>query len=560
MVFGIRKLLFLLTLMLFSRPFNIFCQEVLKPPRYPDGVYIKENSVSHRHLTWDLLNTPVYTFDTSLIISAENKIKYFKAHYSFPPLKLNECIYISPSTYFGIELINRNAKPLKVIPPHSFLFYSDTIAYKDTLGFFTGYEMHLKLKNATEDLYQPFYFKKSEVTNKEYREFVYWVRDSIARDLLVKDGNSEYVLKYLEKNKYLLNQQKKINWNDTSTLEILDPIYLPPEERFYKRRELDSRRMLYKYSINGITEEINVYPDTLVWENDFLFALLEQNSCLYFWHPAYDDFPVVGINQLQAKAFLIWKTKQKQEELDKQDSNYIVKYELPNEKEWEMMATKSIKMIFDPEYRDFYDNNFTTTLLLKEDTCRVIKTIKENNSEGGTKKYVLTFPATFQSKSILYFKGGMFPGQHYLFKSNLRYNKRKSYPDIIISASRDENGIEFMGGNVSEWMSDTYKDNWLPIYTYHQNKLKKINTKYSKQLLNIERMHDSQNDTNGVLVRGGNWFDLSLSSIGSKNFEGMNKKKFVDPMKAYSTVGFRYVIKVYRKDEQELLQNQTKTK
>jgi len=110
-----------------------------------------------------------------------------------------------------------------------------------------------------------------------------------------------------------------------------------------------------------------------------------------------------------------------------------------------------------------------------------------------------------------------------------------------------------MGGNVSEWMKDTYKDNWLPIYTYHQNKLKKINTLYSKQILETETFYNTYNDTNGVLIRGGNWYDLSLSNISNKNFDGMNKKVFINPDKSFATVGFRYVIRIYRKDEEQLL-------
>src|ERR1035437_201028 len=288
-----KKILFSLSLMilLITKSFNIFCQEVLKPPRYPDGVYTKERPVSHRHLTWDALYSPIYTFDTTLIIDVENKINYFKKYYSAAPIKFNECIYISPSNNFGVELINRKAKSMKVDPPHSFLFYSDTIAYSDTLDPSKEYDMHLKLKKSTEDLYQPFYFKKTEVTNKEYRAFVYWVVDSIARRLLAEDGDSTY---FVDKKNYdglLLNKKQKINWNDNSVIEVLEPLFLPPGERFYRRRELDSRRMLYKYTINGIIEVINVYPDTLVWTKDFQYgAFLEANVNVYFWHPAYDDY------------------------------------------------------------------------------------------------------------------------------------------------------------------------------------------------------------------------------------------------------------------------------
>ena len=55
-------------------------------------------------------------------------------------------------------------------------------------------------------------------------------------------------------------------------------------------------------------ETINVYPDTLVWIHDFI-TFNEPMHDKYFSTPAYDDYPVVGVNWRQARAFANWRSK-----------------------------------------------------------------------------------------------------------------------------------------------------------------------------------------------------------------------------------------------------------
>src|SRR5690606_26320466 len=47
-------------------------------------------------------------------------------------------------------------------------------------------------------------------------------------------------------------------------------------------------------------------PDTLVWRNRLAFN--EPYVEYYFRHPAYKDYPVVGVNWLQATDFAAWRT------------------------------------------------------------------------------------------------------------------------------------------------------------------------------------------------------------------------------------------------------------
>ena len=65
-----------------------------------------------------------------------------------------------------------------------------------------------------------FFMDETEITNNEYREFVYWVRDSIARKLLSEGENGEaYLISEDPKtgeqyDPAVLNWDEKINWND----------------------------------------------------------------------------------------------------------------------------------------------------------------------------------------------------------------------------------------------------------------------------------------------------------------------------------------------------------
>ena len=50
-----------------------------------------------------------------------------------------------------------------------------------------------------------------------------------------------------------------------------------------------------------IKEEVNIYPDTTVWIKDYNYSYNEPMHNDYFWHQAYGDYPVVGVNWRQAK-------------------------------------------------------------------------------------------------------------------------------------------------------------------------------------------------------------------------------------------------------------------
>ncbi len=242
-----------------------------------------------------------------------------------------------------------------------------------------------------------FYMDDTEITNSEYRQFVEWVKDSIVRTRMAiladelgigpeDEGIGEYAFKDTDTtelsvyDKYMLdnyaglgdtgyegralNKDVDLVWDtseypDEYYAEVMDSIYLPEEESYNGLRSVDVTKIKYKYSWMDIEaaararsgnrkdfikqEELEIYPDTTVWIRDFEYSYNEPMHNDYFWHDAYSDYPVVGVNWMQAKAFCNWRTKYKNDDQKSRGKQFVNQFRLPTEAEWEYAARGGIE-------------------------------------------------------------------------------------------------------------------------------------------------------------------------------------------------------------------------
>jgi gliding motility-associated lipoprotein GldK len=196
-----------------------------------------------------------------------------------------------------------------------------------------------------------FWMDATEITNNEYRQFANWVRDSIAATILnykkqAPDGSGPIDWA----------KASTIKWDDPKIQEQLGAMIISPDNRVNGRRELDSKKIIYHSeifdyregakrenaskprSIFIIKKDTPIYPDTLVWVRDFSYSYNEPMAKKYYSHPAYGNYPVVGISWMQATAFCEWRTHYLNTFLESKKRMTESDFRLPTEAEWEYAA------------------------------------------------------------------------------------------------------------------------------------------------------------------------------------------------------------------------------
>ena len=373
-----------------------------------------------------------------------------------------------------------------------------------------------------------FYMDETEITNSEYRQFVYWVKDSIALAMLAreaedlglgednKDGIGEFVFqdsdttklneyqKYMREAYYDVDENlyagRALNWDadltwdtedyvDKNYARIMDSLYLPPELWYNGEMKLDVEKLKYSYTwfdAEGAAaeskrlrnqfidrepfikrEEVEIYPDTTVWIKDFTYSYNEPMHNDYFSHPAYQDYPVVGVSWTQAVAFCNWRTKFKNDyQRDKGKPN-VSRFRLPNEAEWEYAARGGIPSGTYP---------WGSPYLLNDRAC-FLANFKPLRGDYAADQAVYTVEA----KSYL-------PNDYNLYN---------------------------MAGNVAEWTNSSYNAG---SYEY----VSSLNPNMS---FDVEKRK---------VVRGGSWKDVAyFLRVSSRDFE------YSDTSRSY--IGFRTV-------------------
>jgi len=196
-----------------------------------------------------------------------------------------------------------------------------------------------------------FWMDATEITNNEYRQFTNWVRDSISAKLM------GYVKQGADGNEYVdWKKANTIKWGDKATIEKIDAIIVTPDNRIFGKKELDAKKIVYQSetfdykaaaqnkdvtvprSAFIVKQQIPVYPDSLCWVRDFAYSYNEPMAKKYFNHPAFGNYPVVGVSWKQATAFCEWRTHYLNSYLESKKRSPESDFRLPNEAQWEYAA------------------------------------------------------------------------------------------------------------------------------------------------------------------------------------------------------------------------------
>lgn len=363
---------------------------------------------------------------------------------------------------------------------------------------------------------EAFWMDETEITNNEYRQFVFWVRDSIMRRLLGEQLDDYVITEDAFGNPIdppRINWETEIDFADEEINEILSDVYYGEKERFFGRKEIDTRKLDYEYywidlqqaakkqnrfnqatqqyegfvmnaqgernevtdrSAFIIRDRLNIYPDTLCWIADFTYSFNEPLTTKYFWHPAYDNYPVVGVSWKQASAFTVWRTQYLNAHYRMAGMYEVHDYRLPLESEWEYAARGGLDHSMYP-WGGLYTRNKQGCFLAN------FKPLRGNYADDGGLTTVGV--GTYQA---------------------------------------NEYGLYDMAGNVAEWCANAYDES---AYIFSHD----LNPDYKYNAL--------PNDPPALkrkVIRGGSWKDIGYYlQCGTRTYEYQDTTK--------SFIGFRCV-------------------
>ena len=187
---------------------------------------------------------------------------------------------------------------------------------------------------------------------------------------------------------------------------------------------------------------------------------------MYFWHSAYDQYPVVGVTWKQARAFSIWRSNLLNNFLIGVGQSIVNDFRLPTESEWEYAARGGNDLSPYPWGGPYI-----------------------RNTKG-------CFLANFKPMRGSYIDDG---GFHSVY---------------IYSYNPNDYGLYCMAGNVSEWTSNAFDES---AYDFAHD-------------LNPDYVYEAQEKDANVLkrkvIRGGSWKDVGYYlQVSSRTYEYQDTAK-----------------------------------
>ncbi|MFY0607934.1 MAG: SUMF1/EgtB/PvdO family nonheme iron enzyme [Cyclobacteriaceae bacterium] len=159
----------------------------------------------------------------------------------------------------------------------------------------------------------------------------------------------------------------------------------------------------------------DLMPDTSVWSSDFTHHMGDPLVVYYWSHPAFDDYPVVGVDWNAAQYFCQWRTQYLNEFRQSVGMPVMPNFRLPSEAEWEYAARGGRDMAKYP-WGNPYVRNQKGCLL-----------------------------ANFKPGRGNYFDDGF------------------AYTSPVSTYFSNDYGLFDMSGNVAEWCEDAYNPSAMPL-------------------------------------------------------------------------------------------------
>jgi len=159
----------------------------------------------------------------------------------------------------------------------------------------------------------------------------------------------------------------------------------------------------------------DLMPDTTVWTRDYTHHMGDPLVVYYWSHPAFDDYPVVGVDWNSAKYFCEWRTSYLNRWRTDNQLPVMPNFRLPSEAEWEYASRGGRDMSKYP-WGNPYIRNAKGCLL-----------------------------ANFKPGRGNYFDDGY------------------AYTSPIGTYFANEYGLYDMSGNVAEWCEDAYNPSAMPL-------------------------------------------------------------------------------------------------
>ncbi|MFO7827314.1 MAG: SUMF1/EgtB/PvdO family nonheme iron enzyme [Bacteroidales bacterium] len=270
------------------------------------------------------------------------------------------------------------------------------------------------------------------------------------------------------------HQDVTYDWNNVARRVTVSSFFMDQTEV----RNVDYREYLHwiqRVFIDYPEVYENALPDTLVWRSPLAYN--EPYVQYYFRHPAYNNYPVVGVNWLQANDYCVWRTDRVnemrliEEGILEPDPNQVGRENFNTEAylagQYEGLVRENLPSL---------DPNEESRIVSMEDGILLPRYRLPTEAEWEYAAVAL-IGNTYDERI---YERRMFPWDGH----NVRYPEGKNQGDMMANFKRgrgdmmgtagdlndngsitvpvtsywpNDNGLYCMAGNVNEWVSDVYR-------------------------------------------------------------------------------------------------------